>query len=86
MFLHIYGEFRIAKIKSPHLLNNRVISFPPASMINQTSKYEAEVGDFVVSLSPNVYGIELPLDMLCDMHSLLLWILCILLISLGRLY
>jgi hypothetical protein len=50
MLLHTYGK----KLKSSCLSYNWVVSFPTASMFNKTSKYEAEVGDSVVSLKTSL--------------------------------
>ena len=50
MLLHVYGKLTMAKSKSSRLSYNWVVSLPPTSMLNKTSKYEAEVDDSAVSL------------------------------------
>jgi hypothetical protein len=51
MSLHDNG-----KLKSSRLSYNWVVSFPTASMLNKTSKYEAEVEDCVVTLISCAFG------------------------------
>jgi hypothetical protein len=48
MLLQVYGKLTMAKLKSSRLTYNWVVNFPPASMFNKTSKYEAEVDYSVV--------------------------------------
>jgi hypothetical protein len=46
MLLHIYGKLTMVKLKSSSLSYNEVVSFPPASIFNKTSKYEAAEHEF----------------------------------------
>jgi hypothetical protein len=56
MLLHIYEKLTMVKLKSSRLSYKWVVSFPSASMFSKTSKYEAEVDDFVVSLISSSLG------------------------------
>jgi hypothetical protein len=49
VLLHTYGKLTMVKLKSSGLSYNWVVSFQSASMFSKTSKYEAEVDDYVVS-------------------------------------
>jgi hypothetical protein len=56
MLLQVYGKLTMTKLKSSRLSYNWVVSFPPAYMFNNTSKYEVEVDDSVVSLNRHMNG------------------------------
>jgi hypothetical protein len=56
MLLQVYGKLTMAKLKSIRLSYNWVVSFPPGSIFNKTSKYEAEVDDYVVSFISSSLG------------------------------
>jgi hypothetical protein len=49
MLLYVYSELTMAKLKSSRFSYSWEVNFPSTSIFNKTSKYEAEVYDYVVS-------------------------------------